>query len=86
MASGFAPSAATLLEFANLQVAAESLYGLQKSEPNWQDNLIKNYTIESNNLIQGNNRTSKFTETETNDFVQNWEIVCRVRITYRNTT
>ena len=34
------PNAATLLEFANLQVAAEALYGKKKNQPNWKDNVV----------------------------------------------
>ena len=35
------PNAATLLEFANLQVAAEALYEMQSTTPNWINNVYK---------------------------------------------
>lgn len=85
------PNAATLLEFANLQVAAEALYGKQKSQPDWKDNVVnaekdsgKNnkkkgvVEISEEDLTYGNNHTSKFTDTQAKEFAQKWEIVSHV--------
>ena len=85
------PNAATLLEFASLQVAAEALYGKKKSQPNWKDNVVNaKPNSEKNNekegfvkilaqdLIDGNDRTSKFTATQAEEFAQKWEIVSHV--------
>ena len=75
------PNAATLLEFANLQVAAEALYVLDKDK-------IKDIPLGSTNHIKaeikpellqfGNNRTSKFTATQAEEFAQKWEIVSHI--------
>ena len=75
------PNAATLLEFANLQVAAEALYGKKKSQPNWKDNVVNaKPNSEKNNekegfveilardLTTGNERTSRFTKTQAEEF------------------
>lgn len=74
------PNAATLLEFASLQVAAEALYGKQDVVPNWEKktNLFNENLISSESLIDGNNRTSKFTDTQAAEFAQKWEIVSHV--------
>ena len=85
------PNAATLLEFANLQVAAEALYGKQKSQPDWKDNVVnaekdsgKNnkkkgvVEISKEDLTLGNKHTSKFTDTQAEEFAQKWEIVSHV--------
>lgn len=47
------PNAATLLEFANLQVAAEALYE--------KENINVPTVIDEKHLKDGNERTSKFT-------------------------
>ena len=75
------PNAATLLEFANLQVAAEALYVLKEHE-------MKNIPLGSTSQIKGiinpellkfgNNRTSKFTATQAEEFAQKWEIVSHI--------
>ena len=80
------PNATTLLEFANLQVAAEALYEMQFTTPNWINNVYKKVDQENkdNNLLQagsledGNKRTSKFTKTQAAEFAQKWEIVSHV--------
>ena len=64
------PNAATLLEFANLQVAAEALYNKENLTEFKIDNLKY--------LINGNDRTSKFTATQAEEFAQKWEIVSHV--------
>ena len=64
------PNAATLLEFANLQVAAEALYN--------KENLTEFKIDDLEYLINGNNRTSKFTATQAEEFAQKWEIVSHV--------
>ncbi len=61
------PNAAMLLEFANLQVAAEALYQ--------EENIIKTESINFKHLKNGNERTSKFTSTQAEEFVGKWEIV-----------
>ena len=75
------PNAATLLEFANLQVAAEALYVLNEHE-------MKNIPLGSTSQIKGiinpellkfgNNRTSRFTKTQAAEFAQKWEIVSHI--------
>ena len=88
------PNAATLLEFANLQVAAEALYGKKKSQPNWKDNVVNaKPNSEKNNekegfveilvrdLTTGNERTSRFTKTQAAEFAQKWEIVSHIAST-----
>ena len=85
------PNAATLLEFANLQVATEALYGKKKSQPDWKDNVVNaKPNSEKNNgkdsfvkilvqdLIDGNEHTSKFTPTQAEEFAQKWEIVSHI--------
>jgi len=74
------PNAATLLEFASLQVAAEALYGKQDAMPNWEKktNLFNENLISPKLLIDGNNRTSKFTDTQAKEFAQKWEIVSHI--------
>lgn len=80
------PNAATLLEFANLQVAAEALYEMQSTTPNWINNVYKKVDQENkdNDLLQdrflryGNGRTSKFTATQAEEFAQKWEIVSHI--------
>lgn len=75
------PNAATLLEFANLQVAAEALYVLDKDKikdiPLGSTNHIKG-EIKPELLQFGNNRTSKFTDTQAAEFAQKWEIVSHI--------
>lgn len=68
------PNAATLLEFANVQIAAEALYGLGQPSEFFSSEGLSDETYKEF-LTQGNNRTSKFTETQAKEFVQNWEIV-----------
>ena len=74
------PNAATLLEFASLQVAAEALYGKQDVVPNWEKktNLFNENLISPKLLIDGNNRTSRFTDTQAAEFAQKWEIVSHI--------
>ena len=74
------PNAATLLEFASLQVAAEALYGKQDVMPNWEKktNLFNENLITPELLRKGNDRTSKFTATQAEEFAQKWEIVSHV--------
>ena len=64
------PNAATLLEFANLQVAAEALYN--------RENLTEFKIDDLEYLINGNERTSRFTPTQAEEFAQKWEIVSHV--------
>ena len=65
------PNAATLLEFANLQVAAEALYD--------KENIVTPTKISNLNYLKdGNNHTSKFTDTQAEEFAQKWEIVSHV--------
>lgn len=64
------PNAATLLEFANLQVAAEALYE--------KENINVPTVIDKKHLKGGNERTSRFTDTQAEEFAQKWEIVSHV--------
>ncbi len=74
------PNAATLLEFANLQVAAEALYGQQDAIPDWQNrtNIFNDNLVDIGLLNDGNNRTSKFTKAQAAEFAKNWEIVSHI--------
>ena len=64
------PNAATLLEFANLQVAAEALYT--------RENLTEFKIDDLEYLKDGNKHTSKFTATQAEEFAQKWEIVSHI--------
>ena len=64
------PNAATLLEFANLQVAAEALYK--------RENLTEFKIDDLKYLTTGNERTSRFTKTQAEEFAQKWEIVSHI--------
>ena len=64
------PNAATLLEFANLQVAAEALYE--------KENINVPTVIDEKHLKGGNERTSRFTATQAAEFAQKWEIVSHI--------
>lgn len=67
------PSITDLLQYANLQMAAEAFL----ENPNnptevlvVQDDLIKA-------LIRGNDHASKFTELQATEFLENWEVVAQ---------
>ena len=64
------PNAATLLEFASLQVAAEALYK--------RKNIDSPKIIDKEDLTTGNEHTSKFTKTQAAEFAQKWEIVSHI--------
>ena len=64
------PNAATLLEFANLQVAAEALHE--------EKNINVPTIIKDQHLKRGNERTSRFTATQAEEFAQKWEIVSHI--------
>jgi hypothetical protein len=61
---------ATYLKYANLQMAAEALYGLQGATPG------ATYLgpISESILTVGNNHTSKFTATQAEEFAKLWEV------------
>ncbi|MDO5693314.1 MAG: hypothetical protein Q4G70_12720 [Pseudomonadota bacterium] len=58
------------LKYAHLQIAAEAFYGLKMRPAG--TNL--NRQIETRDLIKGNDRTSKFTTTDAEWFVQTWKV------------
>ena len=80
-------SASELLTFANLQIAAEALYGLLPAEAGQPDTLMSNEQIADINklltaenpdegfLTAGNNHTSKFSPIQAEQFAQNWKVV-----------
>ena len=67
--------AATLLEFASLQMASEALYDLQNDIPNGISHNKTGNLIELDYLTGGNKHASKFTKTQAEEFMGNWEIV-----------
>ncbi|MBR6026348.1 MAG: hypothetical protein IK065_01960, partial [Neisseriaceae bacterium] len=85
-------TATELLEFANLQIAAEALYGLMANKERGitENKLgnpanIENNPIITNNrdelidfLTDGNYHSSKFSTTQAEQFVENWEIVSHI--------
>ena len=63
----------TYLEFSNLQIASEAFIGnSQSKEPG---TIIAGDIFERDNLIDGNNHTSKFTKTAADEFMQHWRVV-----------
>ena len=72
-------NATDLLTYANLQIAAEALYGLLGKEAGLiiddgcSSALVGKGFI--NSLTDGNDHTSKFTTTQAEQFVQNWKVV-----------
>ena len=63
----------TYLEFSNLQIASEAFIG--KSQLENPGTIISGNKFERNNLIKGNDHTSKFTETAADEFMQHWRVV-----------
>ena len=60
----------TYLEFSNLQIASEAFIGnSQSKEPG---TIVSGNRFKRNNLIDGNNHTSKFTDTAADEFMQHW--------------
>ena len=62
---------ATYLKFANLQMAAESLFGVVQGASAGQTS----QTMDVSSLILGNNRSSKFTNIQATEFAANWRVV-----------
>ncbi len=62
---------ATYLKYANLQMAAEALFGQQDKDPG----TTTSGPIDPDDLTTGNNRSSKFTVTQAKEFVKDWEVV-----------
>ena len=75
------PTATEMLEFANLQIAAEALHNLLTAPAGTPDKLMSTTEIDrindalEANLIDGNNHSSKFTTTQAEQFAQNWKVV-----------
>lgn len=59
------PDASTLLTYANVQMAAETIYPIGFSAG----------PIQASWLVNGNNRASKFTPTQATAFAAEWEVV-----------
>ena len=80
-------SVAQYLEFANLQIAAETFYGRINDIPNWtvgdNGNLKYKNLIDITSLKDGNNHTSKFTPTLAAEFIQKWKMVAHIANTGR---
>ncbi|MBR7002292.1 MAG: hypothetical protein IKI11_06515 [Neisseriaceae bacterium] len=71
-------SASELLTFANLQIAAEALYGNLKSPAGTiadVSDINGHLTGENGYLVAGNDHSSKFTTTQAEQFAQNWKVV-----------
>ncbi|MBO7081353.1 MAG: hypothetical protein J6V99_04875, partial [Neisseriaceae bacterium] len=70
-------TATELLTYANLQIAAETLYGKLKAPAGNPSDLTANGKAELTvkNLKDGNMHSSLFSETQAKEFVENWEIV-----------
>jgi hypothetical protein len=62
---------ATYLKYANLQLAAESLFGLL---PNADPGAIST-NMDVDSLVKGNTRASRFTPTQATEFDSLWEVV-----------
>ncbi|WP_161974657.1 putative Ig domain-containing protein [Piscinibacter terrae] len=69
---------ATLLEYANLQIAAESMFGV-KHKALVPGEVVNGSAISENDakdmLLQGNDHTSRFTESQFDQFWGNWRLV-----------
>ena len=80
-------SSSELLIYANLQIAAETLYGLLEKPAGDPNILMNNNDISDINaelfkensyeglLTQGNNHTSIFSQTQAEQFAQDWQVV-----------
>ncbi|MBR6027231.1 MAG: hypothetical protein IK065_06530, partial [Neisseriaceae bacterium] len=71
-------SATELLTYANLQIAAEALYGHLTSPAGTIADVSKingNLTGEDGYLVKGNNHSSKFTTTQAEQFAKDWKVV-----------
>lgn len=64
------PTPAELLKYADLQMAAEAFLRINKV-----GDLIPGGTDLANALIDGNNRASKFTTVQAENFAKHWEVV-----------
>ena len=63
----------TYLEFSNLQIASEAFIG--KSQSKDPGTIVSGKDFTRDNLIDGNNHTSKFTDTAADEFMQHWRVV-----------
>ena len=80
-------SSTELLTYANLQIAAEALYGQLKSTAGNPNTLMSDKDIDDINkdlfkensdegyLTQGNNHSSKFSQTQAKEFIKDWQVV-----------
>lgn len=81
------PSAAEMLEMAKLQIVAETfLEGKLEDNENRVPSPRKSYEkddikINKNLLTYGNNHTSKLTEAQAEQFMQDWEVISYMPIT-----
>lgn len=64
---------ATLLKYANVQMAAEALFGVSSSTS--PGAVVGPTSIDVGWLTTGNNRASQFTEVAATQFAQEWSIV-----------
>lgn len=70
------PTIAETLKYANLQMAAEALYGFDaNATPNQQPGALFTNPITATILTTGNRHASKFTQTEAEKFVAQYEVV-----------
>ena len=74
-------TATELLTYANLQIAAEALYGKLKDPAGNPSDLIANGEITGKietHLTDGNKHSSKFTTTQAAEFAEKWKIVSHI--------
>ena len=62
---------ATYLKFANVQMAAESLFRVSPGASPGQTST----SMDEATLTSGNTRSSKFTTTQATEFTKDWEVV-----------
>lgn len=73
-----APTTAELLKFANVQMAAEALYGFDATVSNvvlTPGDTRSGLPIDPSWLTLGNHHASKFTATQATEFASQWEVV-----------
>src|SRR6266446_4271511 len=63
---------AAQLEYAKLQVAAEAMFGVEHNAPAGDRIALP---IDTKWLTKGNDHSSRFTQTQADDFVSKWELV-----------
>jgi hypothetical protein len=65
--------ASNLLKFANVQLAAESLFGILPTDA--PGKVFDSISMDEGSLKRGNTRSSRFTDVQATEFAQLWEVV-----------